>query len=403
MRTLNGLAGLLFVLVAVSARGEIAAEKLPYPQGRQFPVMLYGVTEADIPNVATHGFNILHSYARPPHRGPKPWDDVSGFQSWLQVAGKAGMFACGSISEEDLKITWEESDIASQMGKLAGDRSIAWWNLPEEMTWTDEGKFGRLKQVSSWARKYDPQRRPTFEYLAGNYIAYDLKNYAPFVDVIGIGSYIDYNEQPRQWMRWAVKQTILGIEEAGYTVGPDYLGKQRVPAATLQCFVEGGTHRANGPETYHDVWNAVCAGAKAIVVFSWNHRNELPPEVYQAYVKAAKQLTETPNLGQAILFGTPMKVSAEIAKGPKTTPPFDSWGGKGITFPSINLLAVEHEGHRFIIAVNDTAEPVSARFAGLPANESKIVVIDEERALTAVNGAFNDEFEPWGVHIYRLP
>ena len=391
------------VLLLPASYGAEAPDDLPYPQGKAFPVMIYGVPGDDIPAVSRDGYNLFQAYTRPPRTAAKPWADVTAVQAWLKRVRQHKRYASVPLSEEDLSANWEEADIIAQMEKLSPDPTIAWWYLPEEMTWTDDAKFGRLKTVSGWARKHDPQRRPTFEYLAGNYIAYDLRNYVPYVDVIGIGSYIDYNEQPRQWVRWAVRQTIQGIEEAGYTVGPDYLGRQRVPAATLQLFVEGGTHRANGPETYHDVWNAVCAGAKAIVVFSWNHRNELPAEVTQAYAKAAKQLTQQPGLGKAILFGEQIAtVTADVTEGPKATPPFDAWGGKGITFPTVNLLCIRDEGNTFIIAVNDSDKPIKVTFRGVPGNAGRIDVIDEKRSLESSDGGFSDVFAPWGVHLYQL-
>lgn len=363
--------------------------RLIYPQGDLFPVMLYSVAEDHLASVKDQGFNLVHTYGYA--------------ESWLKSVGENGLFALVPLGTYDQRDLWNESFAQSYIDAHEGYESLAWWNLPEEMTWTVDWKLNQVKDLAAWIRRYDGRNRPTYEYLAGNYIAYDIRNYVPYVDIIGIGAYVDYNEQPRQWIRWAVKQVTAGIEEAGYKVGNDYLGNERVPVAVLQMFIEGGTHIQNGQESYHDVWSAVCAGAKGILIFSHHYRTQFPPEVYQAFCKAAVQLTGKHDLGRVVLFGEDLGgISAKVTKGPATTPPFDSWGGKNIVLPTINMMAKQHEGTRYIFAVNDVDEPVTVRFGGLPSGITEVTVIDEGRTIEIAEGGFADDFDDWGVHLYLL-
>ncbi len=364
-------------------------DELPYPQGTQFPMMLYSVVAEDLVSVKNEGFNLVHTY--------------SFDRSWLEDVRRVGLHAVVPIGAYDQASLWNEPQTENFVSSYADDFSVAWWGLPEEMTWTVDWKLNQLVDLSSWVRRYDANKRPTYEYLAGNYIAYDIRNYVPYVDIIGIGAYVDYNEQPRQWIRWAVKQVIDGITQAGFSVGRDYLGRERVPVAVLQMFIEGGTHVQTGPESYHDVWSAVCAGAKGILVFSHSYRGRFGPDVYEAFVKAARQLTGEHDLGRVALFGQDLPgIVTNVISGPATTPPFDSWGGKAISFPTMNVMAREYEGKKYIFAVNDVDEPITAKFANLPLEVTRAVVIDEGRTIPVSGASFVDSFGNWGVHLYLL-
>jgi len=366
-----------------------AVDRLPYPQGDQFPMMLYSVVPEHLASVKSQGFNLVHTY--------------SFNETWLEDVRANGLHALVPIGTYDQASLWSESQARAFIESYKDHDRVAWWNLPEEMTWTVDWKLKQVADLSSWVRQYDGKKRPTYEYLAGNYIAYDIRNYVPYVDIIGIGAYVDYNEQPRQWIRWAVKQVTDGITQAGYSVGSDYLGKERVPVAVLQMFIEGGTHVQTGPESYHDVWSAVCAGAKGVLVFSHHYRVQFPSKVYEAFVKAAGQLTGQEGLGKVALFGEDLpSISATVISGPSTTPPFDTWGGKGVSFPTVNMMARQYEGKRYLFAVNDVDQRVTVRFSNLPTDVIRVGVIDEGRIIPVVDGAFSDVFGNWAVHLYAL-
>ena len=364
-----------------------------YPKGMRFPIGMYSVSEATMADVSNEGFPLVQNYSI----------YGEGMEEWLAAARQHGLRGLAGLGTYEESQVWDEDRARSVIDAIEDNERLAWWSLPEEQTWTVEWKFNQIKTLSAWARKFDDDKRPTYTYLAGNYIASDIQQYVPYVDIIGVGAYVDYNEQPRQRIRWVVKQQIEGIEAAGYEVGPNYLARERLPVSVLQMFIEGGTHVQNGPESYHDIWSAICAGAKGVMIFARPYRTQFEPDVYEAFAKTARQLDGEHALGKAILFGESLPgISATITEGPETTPPFDSWGGEDITFSTINMMAIEYEGNSFILAVNDVDEPVSVTFANLPPGFTSVNVIDEGRTIPITGNSFTDDFGPWGVHLYQI-
>jgi hypothetical protein len=84
--------------------------------------------------------------------------------------------------------------------------------------------------------------------------------------------------------------------------------------------------------------------------------------------------------------------SPEIVSGPSTDP---------LGQPSVTALMKVHRGDIWLFAVNAAAEAVRARFR-LNAEVKDGEVVWEGRKASAVDGAFEDGFEPFGVHAYRF-
>jgi hypothetical protein len=61
---------------------------------------------------------------------------------------------------------------------------------------------------------------------------------------------------------------------------------------------------------YHDFYSCLASGARGILIFSYFHRNDKPglQNVYDAYAKAAGEVSGPEGVGQALLFGQLVKV-----------------------------------------------------------------------------------------------
>lgn len=70
---------------------------------------------------------------------------------------------------------------------------------------------------------------------------------------------------------------------------------------------------------------------------------------------------------------------------------------------ALDLGARYHEGFLYVFAVERTGKPGEAtlKIDGLDAAE--VTVINEGRQLIAQGGQFTDQFEGWGVHLYKIP
>jgi hypothetical protein len=67
----------------------------------------------------------------------------------------------------------------------------------------------------------------------------------------------------------------------------------------------------------------------------------------------------------------------------------------------IAILAKQHEGATYLFCVNTQDQPAQATFTVLK-DSTRIEVIDENRTLTAAGSKFQDAFEPYAVHLYRV-
>jgi hypothetical protein len=56
----------------------------------------------------------------------------------------------------------------------------------------------------------------------------------------------------------------------------------------------------------------------------------------------------------------------------------------------------------FAVGMRDGSTEATFTFSGMN-RVGPVEVLGENRTLTATNGLFNDHFNPWAVHLYKLP
>ncbi len=67
--------------------------------------------------------------------------------------------------------------------------------------------------------------------------------------------------------------------------------------------------------------------------------------------------------------------------------------------PQVRVLALEHSGALYLIAINDKPEAVRCRIAA-PFGGDRVTVFGENRELPAAGGSITDQFAGYGVHLY---
>lgn len=387
--------GTIGVRLAAQAPAEPAtppADTRVYPQGTRFPLGLYSLdntTPAEMQDVAKSGWNLGQTYGKQ--------------DALLQRLDGTGINALAHLpvgSEGDT------AALITAFGKL--DR-VAWWDFPEEQRFWLANEFTAVKNIAAWTRRYDPLQRPNYMYIPGHYTADQVAKYVPYVDIIGPSSYTDYMKMPRAFVRNRIATEILGIQKAGYTVGPDYLHKQRVPIGVLMLFASEKS-QVKFPDitpaaAYHDFYSSLAAGARGILVFSYFHRKDTPAmrDVYQAYAKAAAEVSGPEQLGTALLFGKTADVTFAITKGPQRTVAFTPPGRKtAIGYPALNVRALTWQDTLYLVAVNSTEDAggLTATLKGLPATLTEVRVPFENRTVPVKDGTLTDTFAPLGVHVY---
>jgi hypothetical protein len=375
----------------------VAQGEAPYPQGRAFPLGLYSIGSLEeMKQEQPFGWNIAHTYSMKP--------------AYLGIVKDAGWFALAHLakgSETETKATIED---------LVARGPVGWWDFPEEQRYWRADEYQTVKDVFAWTRQHDPQRHPAFMYNAGHYQAEALAKYVPYLDIIGAGTYTEYSHMPRAWVRWRMEETIRGIKLAGAKIGPDYLNGEKTPIGIPMLFYQPGAFDIISPvEATHDFYSCLASGACGILVFSYWHKRDADvlQKSYEAYAKAAAEVSGPEGLGQALLFGEDVPLTCEITDGPQQTYAFRPAGLKeDVCFPSVNVLGKRHQGKLFVIAVNSSERAVKAKIAGLPEQVTQLRLpfekalgedgkpTNQARVVPVEAGAIADGFGWLGVHVY---
>jgi hypothetical protein len=392
------------VLTLLLTLSPVPATPVPYPRGTAFPLELYEVDASSAPTLTSRHWNIFQSY------GITRTNDYAAYLSALKASDAAGLVAIACSGLKTDKIEWPEAKVEAWIGGIAGNVNLAWWDLPEEARPWSPHELKLLRDYTAWTRVYDPARRPTYEYTPNNRNAAQIAPIVPTVDVIGLSCYCEEMRMPHAWVRYKIEEAGLhGIALAGATVGQDYLHGQKIPVAILYCARFPKTGRMPTPDqTYHDFWSAIASGAQGIGVYAYHHAMKDDPALAQNFERlneAATQISGPDDLGDVILRGKPNPdVAVEILSGPKQTVAFRPANEHhDIQYPSLHLLSKIRGGDIFVIAVNSTEQAITARISGLPASPNTAALPFENRSIRLSNGTFTDSFNPWGVHIYKLP
>ena len=145
---------------------------------------------------------------------------------------------------------------------------------------------------------------------------------------------------------------------------------------------------------------AVIHGANGMTWFHYGGDTSDPKESYSGIFRTQDDWKAMTNLVQRIREMSPVLLERtpcgqplpKVVSGPLVDP---------LGQPSVTSLLKRHQGAIWLLAVNAAAETVRARFH-LNQDVKEGEVAWEGRKVSVVDGAFEDDFEPFGVHAYRF-
>lgn len=379
-----------------------ALPERPYPQGDAFPLGLYSLDpREEMPEVIPFGWSFGHSYH---------FD-----ATYLDAALDSGLYSLAHIPRGD-DHTW--NDVRETIRDYARYENVLWWDLPEELRWWREREWEKVQRIPQLTREIDPLQRPNFMYIPTHYTPASIAKYVPHLDIIGAGGYVEYHHMPRPWIRYRVESEIDAIHRAGHEVGQDYLAGQRTPIAILQMFYSAEKMDIISPrEASHDVWASVAAGARGVMIFSYWHQRDADvfARTWDAYCRAATQISGEERLGQVFLFGKPYEdAGTAVLRGPRMSAPFTPYGyNHEIRYPSLSMRALTWRGSLYVVVVNSAERGVTALITGLPEGATEAVALFEtvqpeegaepvQRIVPITAGVLRDSFAGLGVHVYRI-
>lgn len=155
-----------------------------------------------------------------------------------------------------------------------------------------------------------------------------------------------------------------------------------------------GEEWANQHQQRAQLWMAINHGASGIVWFVHRWSEADGPK----RMTSEKMAIDNAEVGQAVkeLNGE----VADLAVVLNTNPLQTGVTARGV---ELDLGARYHDGFLYVFAVEKQGKSGEATISINGLTNAELTVINEDRQLTAKGGQFSDTFDPWAVHLYKIP
>ncbi len=272
-----------------------------------------------------------------------------------------------------------------------------------------EGGYGPCIEPAVIQQRYDHMRendptRPVFLNL-GQGVAWDegrpyvgrgshcadrwdqYPEYARGSDILSFDIYPVTS--PYEHIQGRLWRVALGVDRLRQWGGPDKTVWNVIETAHINAEV-----RPTPEQIRSEVWMSVIHGSRGIVYFAHEWVPQFReaallhyPEIRQGVARINAELTE---LAPAI-HGPADPDSLRVTASDPEVP--------------IDTLVTHHGDWTYVFAVSMREVPVTAEFELLeqPGRSSRVEVLGEDRSIEVEDGRFDDRFEGYAVHLYRLP
>ena len=183
---------------------------------------------------------------------------------------------------------------------------------------------------------------------------------------------------------------------------------ERVVWNFLECTAIAQPDRKPTPRQVRaEAWMALVAGSRGLVYFCHVMKPEVRPA---ALLDDPEMAAAVAALNREVLALAPVLNAPTLEDAVRVESSFQgSGGGAGEVAgeaPAVGAVAKRAGGALHVLSVALSTRPARARFvlgpaAGVP-DGARVVVLGEERELAVAGGAFEDEFGPHAVHLYRV-
>lgn len=283
------IAGFVFLNRNTISGLALAESNELYPMGDVFPLGVYDAHgDEAFSDLSNSHFNMAHVYSSTM--------SLEAAERYLKKAAQHNLNVMMNMPSSKLnagEAFWKEYITA-----CAKYDNLAWWYIPEE---PKKDQYEHVENLYNWIKRYDPKKRPAGTYHAGGRTTEALRFWQKVNDFVLSGSYPNYYEQPRIWVKWKMEQEIKGMPEAAPVFCGQFFALDKPPIQPK--------------EAYHDSYLGIVSGAKAIVLYSYSRGiSECPKETWEAYKKVADEIGGKGNLGPVILSpDVPQKIKRRIS------------------------------------------------------------------------------------------
>jgi len=214
----------------------------------------------------------------------------------------------------------------------------------------------------------------------------DYQQYVKGCDIASFDIYPAVHDKPEVAGKlWYVARGVERLRQ--------WAGDRRLVWNCIECTrINNPTQKPTPHQVRCEVWMSIIHGSMGLIYFvhEWQPRfNESAllsdPEMLAAVTQINRQIHEL----------------APVLNGP-TAPDGATAVPEDSNVP-VAILTKRHEGATYLFAVAMREGRTRARLTiqGL-SGDQQVEVLGESRSLTARNGAFDDDFKPWDVHLYRI-
>jgi hypothetical protein len=149
------------------------------------------------------------------------------------------------------------------------------------------------------------------------------------------------------------------------------------------------TRRPTAAEVHAEVWMALIHGASGIFYFVHEFEPNFREDAIFRHPDVVEEVTNTDRL---------IKSLAPVLKSPSISGKIEITS----TTPIATMVKV-FEGSTYIFAVAMQNSPSTAQIKLAGSQTARARVIGESRSLPVADGSFEDHFDGYGVHLYRIP
>lgn len=216
----------------------------------------------------------------------------------------------------------------------------------------------------------------------------DYPEYVRGGDIISFDIYPVSHDQPEIAGRlWYVAQGVDRLVK--WTAG------RKIIWDCIECTrINHPTRKPTAAEVRSLVWMSLIHGAQGLIYFV----HEWQPRFNEAAL-----LDDPPLLAAVTAINRQVTRLAPVLNRPSTP------GAITVSVTDSGApvaLMVKSDGpttYVFAVGMRDTTAEATFRLPTGPAPGVGVEVVDENRRLTITEGSFRDHFQPWEVHLYRIP
>jgi hypothetical protein len=168
-------------------------------------------------------------------------------------------------------------------------------------------------------------------------------------------------------------------------------GRQQVWNCIECTHVENPKAKATPQQVKAEVWMSIVRGSRGIIYFC----HQFKPTFIEAGMLAdADMVAGITKVNQQIKELAPVINSSSLEQGLTVT--------SSTTDVPVEAVLKHHRDARYVFAVGMRDGTTRAKFQ-LTGVQGPVEVLGENRQIKMTDGAFEDDFRPWDVHLYRIP